>query len=793
MRTSRKWISQYVDIAKYTNEEVAKMLTSAGLEVEAIEPLAQGTNLVIGHVLRCDAHPDSDHLHVTMVDIGEEQVQIVCGAPNVAINQKVIVAKVGAILPEFKIKASTVRGVESNGMICSLLELGVEEKSLTEDQKAGIEVLGEDAQVGSNPLTFLGLDDVVFDIGLTPNRNDCLAAFSFMKECGAIFSQKVTLPHSSVEPNVKQATIATRIETLKSNFFMATMVGQVEVKESPRWMKETLRAAGVKSINNVVDISNIVMLETGQPLHFYDADTLTSSILAVKEGYTGNFTTLDGTIHEIVASDLLIYDNEKPIGIAGIMGGEGTKVLPTTTNIVIESAHFNHVSIRQTSRRLNLQSDASIRFQKGIEPNAGTLAMERAITLLVEYANASFIEPTVGKIEPTKNREITITLEHTNRLLGTDFTMEDLISVIERLDYSYHVNEETILVSIPSIRTDLHIEQDLIEEVLRLKGFDAIPSTLPVLPSTVGALTNEQSARRRIRALLCGYGVQEALTYTLTSQKNHEKGILPFDTTVVLASPMSEDRKIVRSSILPSLLESVAYNHARSQKDVSFFELSNVYAQNYYEERLAIVLSGMVQETKWNTTSIKADFYTLKGMLETLLSTLGFEGTRVSIKENTQNTTMFHPYRSASIYLGKECLGIFGEIHPLQAKEFGVGSVVMLEMNVSSLYKTKTSKVKFTPISKYPSMSRDFAFVVDVSVNAQSILDTIRKSDKNLIQSIEIFDVYSGEHVELGKKSIALRVVLQAKDHTLVDQEVNDVSTKILTNLQQNCNATLRS
>lgn len=793
MKTSRKWIQQYVDIADYSDEEVAKKLTAAGLEVEGIEPLAHGTNLTIGYVLTCEDHPDSDHLHVTTVDVGSEQVQIVCGAPNVAAGQKVIVAKVGAKLPEMNIKASTVRGIESNGMICSLLELGVSEKSLTEEQKNGIEILNDDAQVGGNPLAYLGLDDVVFDIGLTPNRNDCLAAFSFMKECGAIFEQKVTLPHPHYQANVKEATISTISMSEKANFFMGCAISGMEVKESPEWMKQILQVAGVKSINNVVDISNIVMLETGQPLHFYDADCLESSQLSIKDDYEGTFTALDGNDYTIMSGDLMIFDGEKPVGIAGIMGGEHTKVSPTTTSIVIESAHFNHVSIRNTSRRLNLQSDASIRFQKGIEPNAAIKAMDRAITLLVEYANAKFVEPTVGRIEETPNKEVVLTLEHTNRLLGTHFTMDTIKSIISRLDFAYQVHGETLKVSVPSYRTDLVIEQDLIEEVLRLEGFDAIPSTLPILPATVGALTHEQRARRRIRQLLCGYGINEALTYTLTSQENQDRAIMPLGSQVNLASPMSEDRKVVRGSILPNLLESLAYNHARSLKDVSFFEISNVYAQNYYEERLAIVMSGMLQDTKWLKQGIKADFYAMKGIVETLLTTLGFEGTRVAIKENTLDTTMFHPYRSATIYLGKEVIGVFGEIHPLMAKQYGVSNTVMLELKLTNLYQTKTSKVKFAPISKYPSMSRDFAFVVEQSVSAQSIIDTIRKSDKNFIQSIEIFDVYSGEHVEAGKKSIALRVTLQAKDHTMVEAEVQEVVTKIMNNLEKQVQAVLRS
>ncbi|MGL5977938.1 MAG: phenylalanine--tRNA ligase subunit beta [Erysipelotrichaceae bacterium] len=793
MRTSRKWMAQYVNLDAYTNEEIAKKLTDAGLEVEGIEPLAQGTNLVIGEVLTCEDHPDSDHLHVLSVNLGEETTQIVCGAPNVAAGQKVIVAKVGAKLPEINIKAAAVRGIESNGMICSLLELGVSEKQLTEAQKNGIEVLGDDAIVGNDPLAYLGLDDVVFDLGLTPNRNDCLAAFAFMKECGAIFSQSVSLPQSLIQPTQAEATLVTTTKSENSKFVQGVSLEGIQVKPSIAWMKEILMAAGVKAINNVVDISNIVMLETGQPLHFYDADALPSKELIVRDDFSGDYTALDGNTYAMQVGDLMIYSGEQPVGIAGIMGGENSKVQDTTTNLIIESAHFDHVTIRNTSRRINLQTDASIRFQKGIEPNAATTAMQRAIALLVTYADAKTVEPVVGAQATVANKTVTLTLAHTNGLLGTNFTMHDIEEVISRLDFTFNVVGESLVVSVPSYRQDLQIEQDLIEEVIRLKGFDALPSTLPVMPATVGALTTAQAMRRRIKQTLTGFGLSEAITYTLTSETNKARAVMPKDTSVVLASPMSEDRKIVRGSILPSLLESVAYNTSRSIKDVALFEISNVYEEKAYEERLAIAMQGMFQQNRWQKIAIPADFYAIKGIMEQVLQTLGFEGTRLIVKENTIDTVMFHPYRSACIYLGKELLGIFGEIHPTMAKTYGVASTAILELRTSVLYETKTSKIKFAPVSKYQSIQRDLALVVETTVSAQTIIDAVRRSDKNFIQSIEIFDVYVGEHVEAGKKSIALNIVLQAKDKTLVDAEITEVMNKIIANLEKQAKATLRS
>lgn len=800
MNISKKWLSQYIELEDLSIEEIADKITTAGSEVEGIERMSEGTNLIIGEVLSCEDHPDSDHLHVCKVNLGNSVEQIVCGAPNVAANQKVIVAKVGAKLPGGEIKAGVIRGQESNGMICSLLELGVDPHSLSEESKNGIEILDNDAPVGNeNPLAYLGLDDAILDVGLTPNRNDCMAAWSMAKETGAVLNRKVTLPNCENAANCgSKGKLKVSSTTAKCPLFLGKVINSVTIKESPKWMKELLRAAGMKSINNVVDISNIVMLETGQPLHFYNIDAIPSQEITVKDQLDCTYTALDGIDYKIEADDIMITSEDKPIGIAGIMGGNDSKIEDDTKGIIIEAAIFHHVSIRNTSRRLNLGTDASVRYQKGIEPLATFKAMDRAVQLLIEYADAKDLEETVqfgdNQYTPT---EFLVNLQNINQLLGTDFEEEEVIDVLNRLDLQPKKEGNDIHVCIPSYRTDLAIEQDIAEEIIRIIGYDRLPSTMPLMEATVGALDDRQVLRRRLRSTLINLGYSENETYTLVSQRHIDKGVQPLENPIALASPMSEDRKYVRSSILPSLLESIAYNQARSIKDLAFFEISNVYGKDKVEERLAITMCGNLQKSRWQKVAINSDFYTIKGLIQSVMANLGFDQKRIIFKENTADVEHFHPYQSAVVYLGKEQLGIIGRIHPLMAKEFNVtNDVIIGELSLEVVLKNKAAKVRFKPLSKYPSITRDLAFVVDETVPAQQILASIEKNGKlekeTIITDIEVFDVYTGEHVEKGQKSIALSITFQANDRTLKDNEINDVHQAILHALEKDVQAKLR-
>lgn len=795
MRISRKWFNQFMDVQDLSIEEMAKRITDAGFEVEGIEHLSQGTNLVIGHVETCTEHPDSDHLHCTTVNVGNEVVNIVCGAPNVAAGQNVIVALPGAVLPGGEIKNGVIRGVESNGMICSLLELGVDPASLSDDQKSGIEVLPADAPVGNtDPLGYLGLDDEVLDIGLTPNRNDCLAAFNMAKEAGAILNREVKLPKYEGASDVgTPSNLHVESTTSKCPLFYGKVINHLTIKESPKWMKELLAASGVKSINNIVDISNIVMLETGQPMHFYDAKSLPSQSIVVADGFDEEYTALDGVTYKLQPEDIVITNQGKPIGIAGVMGGDDSKILDTTDSIIIECAIFDHVAIRNTARRLNLSTEASVRYQKGIEPLASKKALDRAVQLLIEYADATGIEETVqyGQV-PYEPKSISCTLEAINNRLGTDFNLDEVVDVFARLDFEPEVTNDLITCRIPSSRTDMEGMADLSEEVIRMLGYDRLPSTLPVMPMTEGKLTYKQQLTRQARQFLCAQGLQDCLTYTLVSTEKKDNAIFNNDEAIELASPMSEERRYIRTSILPSLLDVVSYNHARNIKDINVFELSDVAGVSGAKMHLAIAMSGNLQQTRWTSDVTPSDFYTLKGLVEVFFEQIGIAAQRISFVENDMDTTHFHPYRSAKIMLGKDCVGLLGDIHPQYGK-----NIVMAELDFDALIDVKKSKIKFTPVSKYPSVSRDLAFVLDRTMPVQKVVDTINKQGRlnkeMIIRDVEVFDVYEGEHVSKDEKSVALSITFQSDSHTLKDEEINPVFEAILEHIQKDCNATLRS
>lgn len=800
MRISRKWLSQYMDVSDLSIEAMADRITSAGLEVEGIERLAQGTNLVIGQVEECYPHPDSDHLNCTKVNVGDEVLDIVCGAPNVAAGQKVIVALPGAKLPGGEIKKGKIRGQVSNGMICSLVELGVDPHSLSEEQKSGIEVLDQDAPVGNKgPFAYLGLDDEILEIGLTPNRSDCLAAFNMGLEAGAILKREVKLPEYQGAANVGGPTkLRVSSTTEKCPLFLGKVIGEITIKESPKWMKELLAASGMKSINNVVDISNIVMLETGQPMHFYDKDVIVNQEITVASGFDEDYVALDGVTYHLLPEDIVITNQSKPIGIAGIMGGDDSKILDTTKGLIIECAIFDHVSIRNTARRLNLATESSIRYQKGIEPLAASKALDRAVQLLIEYADAKMIEETVQYGDSGYTPvSLSCTLKDINDRLGTDFNAEEVKDVFERLHFEPEHEDGKYMVHIPSYRTDIEGKADLSEEVIRLLGYDRLPSTLPLMEMTEGKLNEKQKLIRTVRNLYCQLGLQDCLTYTLVSTQKKDNAILGLQDPIQLASPMSEERRWIRTSILPSLLDVVSYNHARTIKDVNVFELSNVAGTQGTRMHLAFVLSGLLQQTRWLQYELPSDFYTGKGLIETLFDHIGISAARVSFEANTEDVVHFHPYQSAKILIDKKCIGYLGKIHPQYAKETDCKDVIMAELDFDVLVDIKKAKIKFAPISKYPSVQRDLAFVIDRNMPVKKVVNIINKNARynkeEIIRNVEVFDVYQGEHVAKDEKSVALSITFQSDTHTLKDEEINEVFENILQAIQTECNATLRS
>lgn len=793
MKLSYKWLKEYVDLTDISPSQLAEKMTTAGLEVEGIEPMAQAEGLVIGEVIECE-DVEGTHLHKTQTNVGDRTYQIVCGAPNCRKGLKVIVALPGAKLPGGTIDAKPLHGIESNGMLCALFELGVDRKSLREDQINGIEELPSDATVGeTDVLGYLGLDDTILDVSLTPNRADCSAMWNMAKEVGAILHREVRWPDYEGKADVgEESDFEIHLKTDKCSCYYGKVVNHVKVGPSPKWLREYLNAAGMNSINNVVDISNFVMLETGQPLHYYDLAKLKKHEITVVDDQKLTMTALDGVTFNIEKGDILITTDGEATGIAGIMGGEESMIDENTTGIFIEAAHFDHASIRHTSIRLNLITEAAQRFTKGIEMLAMGKAVDRSVQLLSQYADASGFEKTVIAGETRyKPQVVKETLTHCNGLLGTDFTMDQVVETLRWLDFKPEVNGDEITCHIPSYRIDVDGKADIDEEVVRLLGFDSLGSTLPEIAATVGQLTPVQSFRRSTRELMKSFGFNELVTYTLVNEDYARKGFNSLGEPVTLAMPMSEARKAVRTNLINSIMEVVQYNEAHQNSNLAFFEISKVYAQGKEDERLAIVLDGDLEKDKLHKYAIEGDFYALKGIIMAWLSRFGFAGNRIKICENKMDTEHFHPYRSAEIYLDRNLLGVFGELHPDYASSFDCKRVCYAELSIEPVLQAKTGRVRFTELPKFPSVSRDIALVVKKEVSAGDILKTAKNSGAKILVNAEVFDVYEGEHVAEGTKSVALTLTYQT-DHTLKEDEITEAHEKILNNLKKKLNAELR-
>ena len=796
MKLSYKWLNEYIDLSDITPNELAEKMTTAGLEVEAVEPLAFATKLTIGEVVECE-DIEGTHLKATKTRISDNEiVDIVCGAPNCRKGLKVIVALPGCELEGGTISAKPVRGHESNGMLCSLSELNVDKKFLSEAQLAGIEELEEDAPVGCDDvLGYLGLDDTVLDVSLTPNRADCSAMWNMAKEVGAILHKEVKWPDYENKANVGDKTdFKVVLKTEKCPAFTGKVVNHVVVKETPKWMKNYLNASGINSINNVVDISNFVMLETGQPLHYYNLAKLPKKDITVVDDIDMTFTALDGEEFKVEKGDLMISTGGEPTGIAGIMGGEESMIDETTTAIFIEAANFDAASIRKTSIRMNLLTEAAQRFTKGIEPLSMQKAVDRSVQLLEEYADASGFEETIlaGSVND-EPRIVKETLTHANALLGTQFTMDEVKETLEWLDFKPEVNGDEITCTIPSYRIDIERPADIDEEIIRLIGFDSLKSTLPTMVATVGKLTPTQALRRKTRDVFTSLGLNEIVTYTLVSEEFVKEGYHPCGEPIALAMPMSEARKYIRNNLFHSALECVEYNEAHQNNNNAFFEISKVYGQGVEEERVSIVLDGLLQEDRLHKYELTSDFYTLKGIIMDYLERLGFSGKRVLVSENKTDTDHFHPYKSAELYLDKQFIGVFGELHPKVLKKYSLKHAVYAELNLDVISNATPARLKFNALNRFPQVSRDIAFVVDKDVSAKQLLECVSRSGVKLVSDTQIFDVYEGSHVEEGKKSVAMRIIYQADDRTLKDEEIKEAHEKILSELEKKVSAQLRA
>ena len=773
MKLSTNFLKDYVDI-DVDLKTLAEDMTKVGNEYDSAGRLINATNLVIGEIKECEEHPDSDHLHVCQVDVGKEVLQIVCGAPNARKGIKVIVALPGAELPgDVTIKRGSIRGVESNGMMCSLAELGLESKFLKPEDKEGIHELPEIATIGGDPIKFMKMDDGVIDFELTANRGDLLSILGMAYEVGAIYNKPVKtidLSHNETGYNISHS-FKVDIQTDNCSLFLAKKVENVTIKESPTFIKNRLIASGIRPINNVVDISNYVMLEVGQPLHFYDADRLGNKIIVRMAENGEKLTTLDEVERTLDENDIVIATEQSAIGLAGVMGGLTTEVEKFTKNIIIESAIFDGVKVRKTSKKI-VRSEASNRFEKGLDPNRTYMAVERACHLLEKYADATIISGIcVYDRTEKQDKEIFVTVDNINDVLGTDLSEDDVIDVFKRLKFTGYAEDGDIRVLVPRRRLDISIKEDLIEEVGRIYGVDNIKGKLPSLPIKAGSYNK---TTREIRNKMVSLGLNETLTYVLVREDEASKFTSDSFTNLKLLDPLTEERDTLRYSLIPSMLKTFEYNKARNIKDVSIFEIGKGFfkkGEEYGENnKLCVLMSGEYYLGLNNKQNV--DFYIIKGIAEEILDYLGYAG-RYSFVHMMNEVKEFHPGQCADISVNNDIVGVVAKLHPQVVSD----DVYVLEINLDKLLDKRTGKMKFKEISKFPAIKKDIAFVMNKNVESKEIETVIKKAGGSILTNIEVFDVYTGENVGEDEKSIAYNLTfMDAKKTTIAISIINGTS-----------------
>lgn len=779
---SLNWVKDYVDIESEDLKELAVKITKAGINVEKVIT-NHIDHLVIGEVLECVDHPNSDHLHICKVNVGNEVTQIVCGASNVRAGIKVIVALPGAILPgNFEIKKGNIRGEESNGMICALFELGLEEKT-EENYNKGIHELDSNAPVGEDPLKYLGLDDTVYELDVHKHRNnDCYYHIGFAYEIATILNKKVTLPnldYNEISDDINNH-FSLSVETKKCPYYLAKMVKDVTIKESPDFIKKRLVSAGMRPINNVVDISNYVMLEYGQPMHFFDKNKLGDKIVVrdAKEGE--KITTLDGKDRILKASDIVITDGEKPVCIAGVMGGLNTDVDENTKDILIESAIFDAVSIRYTASNLNLKSEASIRYGKGLNYEYTMDAINRACHLLEKYADAKILTGIVmhDNIDKTP-KVVEFKPSAINKMLGITISEEDMASELDRLDFKYTKDGDKFTCTIPNRRLDIEANvNDIAEEIGRLYGYQNLVSTLPKGEFKSGVYVGDVKYRKLISKRLRALGLNECKTYTLVSPDMAKLFNYENKNKIVLPNPMSVDKSVIRATLIPSLLNIYDYNKARKVTDVCIYEISKTYDTNLMEDtKVSVLMKGNYLVNNWQNLRVKVDFYLVKGIVENLLDYLGLKNRYSFVVDTIPD---LHPGISAKIILDREKIGVIGRVHPSLKKD----EIYVFELSMNKLIK-QIKPLKYKEASKYPSITKDMAFIVKKDVSSNDIQSIIKKVGGRLLTDIDVFDVYVGENVGDDEKSIAYTLTFSDPTRTLSDEEVTQLFRQIIEKVEQ--------
>lgn len=810
MQVSIKWLKDYIDFTE-TPEQLADKLTMAGIPVENVVDPGEGLEKVVtGRIEKLEPHQNSDHLQICTMNVGlAENIIIVTGAQNVAEGQVVPVAMVGAHLPNgMKISKGKLRGVASNGMLCSAQELKLDLEKLPEEQKTGIFILPSDTPVGIPAKDVLGLNDVVLEFELTANRADCFSVFGLVREIAAITGNKPHFPEIKVneDDNTKLNDIFS-VEIADPDLcsrFSTRMLKNVKIGPSPEWMQQRLEGAGIRSINNVVDVTNFVMIELGHPMHAYDYDKITGKKLIARRAIEGEeLHTLDDTSRKAKGEMLVIADSEKAAGLAGIMGGFETEITDTTTTVVLESADFYGPCIRRTARACGLSSEASGRFERGVDSETTIKALDRAAQLLQEMGACTVCEGIVDVYpNPKQANYVTFTPEQINNHLGTNIAKDVMLNIITSVGFDVTKDEnDEITVKVPSWRNDVTCMADISEEIARLHGFDKIKSTLPNGVSMQGTQSAKQTFIDKVKASLSSQGLYETISFALTNEETFNKLNIPQDSplrkAVPIMNPLSDEYPLVRTTLLSSIFDNLARNLARKNDDVALFEVGSVFfpkalpVTELPDEvvKIAGAITGRRNAQGWNQTNDMVDFYDAKGIIEELLANLRVN--RYTVEAGTHYA--MHPGKTALFKKGRDVIATVGEVHPAVLSAYGITKpVYIFELDATTVMKYMAKDLKYKALPKYPATSRDLAMLVDVDVNAADIEKAMTKAAGQNLTQITLFDVYTGKQVEEGKKSLAFSLTFQSNDKTLTDAEIDPAIEKIVAKLQKDFNANLR-
>lgn len=795
MKTSVEWLREYADV-NVDVKTLADRLTMTGSKVETIEQKGNNIkNVVVGKILEITKHPDADKLIVTKVDVGTETVQIVTGANNVKVGDIVPIAKDGSELPgDVKIKTGKLRGVESCGMMCAVTELGLDLADYPGQIEHGIMILPKDYEkfLGKDIVEVLNLKEDILDFEITSNRPDCFSIEGLGRETAISLNEEFKNPHKNVSKDVKTVD---SIDGLKVDIeakdlcyrYIARVIKNVEIKESPEWMKRRLKACGVRAINNIVDITNYVMLELSQPMHAFDIENVAGKHIIVRRAVENEkITTLDEIERTLNNDNLVIADEEKPVAVAGVMGGLNSGITDATKTVVFEAATFNRGSVRLTAKKLGLRTESSSRFEKGLSPEIAARAIDRAVELAELIGAGKSVDEKID-IYPEKETQKIIPFEpeKVNALLGMDISKEEMIDILTKL--GIEVNGEKLVI--PYFRVDLERTADIAEEVIRIHGYNTLNSTLINAESTVGAKTKLQKLQDKIKDLLVQKGFSEMYAFSFIGHKDFEKCKLDSTKAIKITNPLGEEFSLMRTSMMPTVMQSIATNYNKKNKDVALFEMG----KTYIDEEGNIAKGEVATETEQIAFALygkNADFYVVKGIIENILQISNIAKYQLA-RETEIN---LHPGRSAKILIGKDRIASFGEVHPEVLENYGIDEKVYYAViDVEKFAKYGKNNKKYTPIPKYPAVERDIALVVDEDIEVGQIESIISKKAKNILEKAELFDVYRSEKLGQNKKSVAYELIFRAPDRTLTDDEIKNTMEVITKELQATLGAELRS